>query len=63
MERGVKENGVAVTVGFLMELAEARVKADMLDRIIRERRYMGVNGEELALLSKVLGLEESRENV
>ena len=49
---------VNVSIGLFVQLVEAQNEADMLKRLLKERRYLGIDGKEVALLCKTMGLED-----
>lgn len=49
---------VTIERALFAQLLEAQKEADMLKNLLVERRYLGIKGEEVALLCKLLGLNE-----
>lgn len=52
---------VSISLGDLASLVEAKVKNEMLERLLLDRKYIGMSGEDIALLCKLFGIEREKE--
>ena len=52
----METNEIIISRGLFKALVEAQNEADMLKRVLIEKRYLGITGEEVNFLCLLLGL-------
>ncbi len=55
------ETNVSISLSDLSSLVEAKVKNEMLERLMLDRKYIGMSGEEIALLCRAFNIEREKE--
>lgn len=52
----MESNEITISRGLFKALVEAQSEADMLKRVLLEKRYLGITGQEVNFLCVMLGL-------